>query len=57
MSSMQAFHEWLSSAAEAPEAYRNSLVHLTQASRTQILSLASDLTWFIWSTDKALGTS
>lgn len=55
MSDMQAFHKWLFSAAEKPDAYRRVLSNLARSTRAQVLNVASDLIWYIWAADRTAG--
>ena len=49
MLEMQTFHNWLSSAAQEPDAHRRRLARLTRANRTRLVAATSELTWSIWS--------
>ena len=53
MSNMQAFHKWLfSNATQKSDAYQSRLASLTRVSRSQILSITSDLLWVFWETNQ-----
>lgn len=53
MSTMQAFHKWLTSASETPNTYQRSLLRLTSLNRKQTLNVASELTWYLWGAEAA----
>lgn len=50
---MQAFYDWLARPSKTAEARKNRLTHLTLVSREKIMSVTSELIWYVWNAPQA----
>ncbi|MFN8384430.1 MAG: hypothetical protein U0V02_21000 [Anaerolineales bacterium] len=52
MKHMNDFHKWLSSSHEVPASDRRRLIALTRLERSQLASMSSLGTWFVWNAEQ-----
>ena len=57
MKNMQDFHKWLSSGNKTPTPDQRRFTALTRLNRSELLNLASELTWFYWNAPQSAGAS
>ncbi len=57
MKNMQDFHKWLSSGNKTPTPDQRRFTALTRLKRSELLNLASELTWFYWNAPQSAGAS